>query len=86
MRERSQGERDSEELGGAKMHSEISGTVDYREPNDESCLARIRSLVEKMGHKRASPFDRKKAEAPRYAAFLAPVRNARSGPAGNARS
>src|SRR6184192_2359404 len=39
----------AEELGGAKMHSEISGTVDYREPSDESCLARIRSLVEKMG-------------------------------------
>ena len=39
----------SEELGGAKMHSQISGTVDFREPNDESCLARIRALVDKMG-------------------------------------
>src|SRR5436853_765845 len=58
----------AEELGGAKMHSEISGTVDYREPNDESCLARIRSLVEKLGYRRASPFDRKKPEAPLYAA------------------
>src|SRR5512143_2084507 len=38
----------AEELGGAKMHAEISGTVDYREPNDESCIARIRSLVDKM--------------------------------------
>src|SRR5438552_11276825 len=58
----------AEDLGGAKMHSEISGTVDYREPNDESCLARIRSLVEKLGYRRASPFDRKKPEAPLYAA------------------
>src|SRR5438309_4872064 len=58
----------AEELGGAKMHSEISGTVDYREPSDESCLARIRSLVEKLGYRRASPFDRKKPEAPLYAA------------------
>src|SRR5207249_2615776 len=58
----------AEELGGAKMHSEIRGTVDYREPNDESCLARIRSLVEKLGYRRASPFDRKKPEAPLYAA------------------
>src|SRR5205809_4211577 len=41
----------AEELGGAKMHSEISGTVDFREPDDEACIARIRSLVEKMGHK-----------------------------------
>jgi acetyl-CoA carboxylase carboxyltransferase component len=56
----------AEELGGAKMHAAISGTVDYREPNDEACLARIRSLVEKMGHRARSPFDRKKAEPPRY--------------------
>jgi acetyl-CoA carboxylase carboxyltransferase component len=34
----------SEELGGAAMHARISGTVDYREPNDEACLARIHSL------------------------------------------
>src|SRR5690349_3019161 len=58
----------AEELGGAKMHAAISGTVDYREPNDEACLARIRSLVEKMGHRARSPFDRKKAEPPRYSA------------------
>ncbi|HKC70840.1 MAG TPA: carboxyl transferase domain-containing protein, partial [Terriglobales bacterium] len=56
----------AEELGGAKMHAAISGTVDYREANDEACLARIRSLVEKMGHRTRSPFDRKKAEPPRY--------------------
>src|SRR5579864_1050518 len=49
----------AEELGGAKMHAAISGTVDYREANDEACLARIRSLVEKMGHRTRSPFDRK---------------------------
>jgi 3-methylcrotonyl-CoA carboxylase beta subunit len=35
----------SEELGGAAMHAQVSGTIDYREPNDEACLARIRSLV-----------------------------------------
>src|SRR5213080_1323140 len=39
----------AEELGGAAMHSAISGTVDFREPNDEACLARIRALVDKMG-------------------------------------
>jgi acetyl-CoA carboxylase carboxyltransferase component len=36
---------DAEELGGAKMHAEISGTVDFFEKNDESCLKRLRSLV-----------------------------------------
>ena len=36
---------DQEELGGAKMHAEISGTVDFHEKDDESCLKRLRSLV-----------------------------------------
>lgn len=35
----------SEELGGAQMHAEISGTIDYREPDDDTCLDRIRSLI-----------------------------------------
>lgn len=35
----------SEDLGGAAMHASISGTIDYHEPSDEACLARIRSLV-----------------------------------------
>src|SRR5205814_9103214 len=50
----------AEELGGAAMHSAISGTVDFREPNDESCLARIRSIIERWGYRRQSPWDRKK--------------------------
>ena len=36
---------DPEELGGATMHAEISGTVDFKEPNDHLCIARLRSLV-----------------------------------------
>jgi 3-methylcrotonyl-CoA carboxylase beta subunit len=36
---------DQEELGGAKMHSEISGTVDFFEKDDEACLEKLRSLV-----------------------------------------
>ncbi|HEU5234577.1 MAG TPA: acyl-CoA carboxylase subunit beta [Terriglobales bacterium] len=54
----------AEELGGAKMHSQISGTVDYREPNDEACIARIRSLVEKMGARPSVPFSRVQSEEP----------------------
>jgi len=37
---------DPEELGGATMHASISGTVDFKEPNDEACLQRIRNLVD----------------------------------------
>ena len=58
----------TEELGGAAMHSAISGTVDFREPNDEACLARIRAIVEKWGYRRQSPWDRKKPEDPALAA------------------
>src|SRR6202045_2247194 len=36
---------DQEELGGARMHAEISGTVDFYEKNDEECLEKLRSLV-----------------------------------------
>jgi 3-methylcrotonyl-CoA carboxylase beta subunit len=42
---------DAETLGGAAMHAEISGTVDFKEPNDHLCLARLRSLVGKMGRR-----------------------------------
>src|SRR4051812_8659711 len=36
---------EQEELGGAKMHAEVSGTVDFYEKDDDSCLKRLRSLV-----------------------------------------
>jgi acetyl-CoA carboxylase carboxyltransferase component len=58
----------AEELGGAAMHSSISGTVDFREPNDESCIERIRAIVEKWGYRRQSPWDRRKPEPPALAA------------------
>jgi len=57
----------AEELGGAAMHSAISGTVDFHEPNDEACLQRIRSIIEKWGYRRQSPWDRKKPVAPALA-------------------
>ncbi|MBL8825475.1 MAG: acyl-CoA carboxylase subunit beta, partial [Planctomycetaceae bacterium] len=34
-----------EDLGGAHMHAAISGTIDYRDPNDDACLKRLRELV-----------------------------------------
>ena len=42
---------EAEELGGASMHAEISGTVDFKEPNDHLCIARLRSLVGKIGER-----------------------------------
>ncbi|MDE3150237.1 MAG: acyl-CoA carboxylase subunit beta [Acidobacteriota bacterium] len=68
---------DPEELGGATMHAEISGTVDFKEPDDQHCLARLRSLVEKMGKRpgaepAAEAFGRREfdavQDAPKFAA------------------
>ena len=39
-------EVNTEELGGVEMHSSISGTVDFREPDDHACITRIRSLID----------------------------------------
>ncbi|MBY0262272.1 MAG: hypothetical protein K2Q20_07995 [Phycisphaerales bacterium] len=36
-----------EELGGAKMHAGISGTIDFREKDDEACLRRLRDIMGK---------------------------------------
>jgi 3-methylcrotonyl-CoA carboxylase beta subunit len=51
----------AEELGGATMHAEISGTVDFKEPNDHLCLARLRSLISRIGQRPSifgkGPFD-----------------------------
>ena len=56
----------AEELGGAKMHARVSGTVDFREPDDQSCIKRIRALVEKMGRKPLALFDKQEPKLPAY--------------------
>ncbi len=60
----------ADQLGGATMHSEISGTVDFKEPNDHLCIARLRSLVSRLGHRPGAPFDRipydAAQDAPKY--------------------
>src|SRR3984893_8305170 len=58
----------AEELGGAKMHSQVSGTVDFREPDDVACLDRIRSLVGMAGHPAEARFDHIAPKPPSYPA------------------
>src|SRR5215468_6241394 len=58
----------SEDLGGAKMHAQISGTIDFREPNDESCLKRIRAIVDKMGAPNPPIFSHARPKEPLYPA------------------
>jgi 3-methylcrotonyl-CoA carboxylase beta subunit len=58
----------TEALGGAVMHSTVSGVVDYKVKNDEECISVIRSLVEKFspekGQKRV--FSREAAKPPAH--------------------
>jgi len=56
----------AEDLGGAKMHAQISGTVDFREPDEDACIARIRALVDKIGAPDPSLFSHVKSRAPLY--------------------
>jgi 3-methylcrotonyl-CoA carboxylase beta subunit len=56
----------AEDLGGAKMHAQISGTVDFREADDQACLTRIRALVDKIGAPNVSPFSHVKSRDPLY--------------------
>jgi 3-methylcrotonyl-CoA carboxylase beta subunit len=41
---------ESEELGGARVHTEVSGVAHYREPDDEACIARLRQMVKHLPH------------------------------------
>ena len=58
----------AEELGGAKMHAQVSGTVDFRESDDAACLERIRSLVSMAGHPAEARFDHIAPKPPSYPA------------------
>jgi acetyl-CoA carboxylase carboxyltransferase component len=49
---------DNETLGGASTHCEISGVTDYKMENDQACIKKIRSLVDKLGHRAQTGFDR----------------------------
>lgn len=56
---------DIETLGGAETHAAISGVVDYKLPDDKSCLDKIKSLVAKMGPSAKAGFNRIEAKEPR---------------------
>src|SRR5579883_2045857 len=56
----------AEDLGGAKMHAQISGTVDFREPTDEACIKRLRALVDKMGAPDPPVFSHARPKEPLY--------------------
>jgi acetyl-CoA carboxylase carboxyltransferase component len=44
-----------EDLGGAQMHASISGTIDFREADDEACIDRLRRLIGHLPADRPAP-------------------------------
>ncbi len=61
-------EIDNEKLGGATVHCEISGVTDHKMKDDEECLAKVRSIISKIGRTPASPFDRIESRPPAFQA------------------
>ncbi len=56
----------AEELGGAAMHMETSGTIDFKEKDDPSALKHIRKLVAQMGRPKPAVFSLRESRAPKY--------------------
>jgi acetyl-CoA carboxylase carboxyltransferase component len=48
----------AEALGGAAMHTEISGVIDNKYPDDQSCLDAIRRILDKTGATEMAGFNR----------------------------
>ena len=59
---------DSETLGGAATHTEISGVAHYAVDDDEACVAKIRDLVERLPGGSATSSDRAPKTKPKSAA------------------
>lgn len=55
---------DNETLGGSISQSEISGVIDDRFPDDQSCLDRIKFIMDKVGAFETAGFDKKEAIEP----------------------
>jgi acetyl-CoA carboxylase carboxyltransferase component len=57
----------ADELGGAGVHTEVSGVAHYRTPDDETCIEKIRQLVAELP--RAETMATREATPPRRSPF-----------------
>jgi 3-methylcrotonyl-CoA carboxylase beta subunit len=55
---------DTETLGGAVTHTEISGIADYKFKTEKECLDQVRKIIDKTGKKQTAGFDRIKSKKP----------------------
>src|SRR5918997_5604724 len=56
----------AEELGGADVHTRLSGVADYLAENDRHALALVRQIVATLNRPRPSPWQLQSPEPPRY--------------------
>ncbi|KFC20886.1 acyl-CoA carboxylase subunit beta [Epilithonimonas lactis] len=56
---------DNEALGGATMHSSISGVVDYKAKDDKDALDRIKNIMKSLGGFDKAGFDRIESAPPK---------------------
>lgn len=56
---------DQQELGGAKMHTEVSGIADYKFDTEQECLDQVRRIIDKIGEQPRAGFDRATPAAPK---------------------
>lgn len=59
-------EVDAETLGGADVHTRVSGVADHYAADDEDALAITRNVVENFVKRRTPPFDLQPPEPPSY--------------------
>ena len=59
---------DSETLGGAVTHTEISGIADYKFQTEEECLDQIKRIMDKLGKTETAGFDKIDAYPPKQKA------------------
>ncbi|MDB5205569.1 MAG: acyl-CoA carboxylase subunit beta [Flavisolibacter sp.] len=55
---------DTETLGGAVTHTEISGIADYKFKTEEDCLDQVKKIMDKLGDKSKAGFDRVEPKKP----------------------
>jgi acetyl-CoA carboxylase carboxyltransferase component len=56
---------DTETLGGAVTHTEISGIADYKFKTEQECMDHIKKMMSMLGEKPVAGFQRSKSQSPK---------------------
>ncbi len=56
---------DTQTLGGAKTHTEVSGIADYKFETEQECLDQVRRIIDKLGEQPMCGYDRVKPVLPK---------------------